>query len=68
MDNPFKNLSATTKGYLILTGGIILLLHTLRILEVWLNYILIAGALFMIGYGFVKSGLYDKLLKMLKKN
>lgn len=63
----FKNLSDATKGYILMAAGLILLLHTMGVLEKWLGYILVLGALFMMIYGFVVSGLYDKCLKLLKK-
>jgi len=63
----FKNISDTAKGYIIMAAGLILLLHTWGVLEKWLGYILVLGAFFMIVYGFMESGLYDKCLKMLKK-
>jgi len=62
-----KNLSESTKGYILITAGVILLLHTMRILEHSLYYLLILGSLMMIIYGFVVSGLYDKCLKLIKK-
>lgn len=59
--------SDTHKGIIMMIAGIVLLLHTLGILQQWLSFFLIAGSLYMIGYGFYKSGYTSQLLALLNK-
>lgn len=42
------------QGILAMLAGIILLLHTLGFIERGLNYLIIAGSIYMIMLGFVK--------------
>jgi len=64
----WNDLSRTFRGTVLIIGGTILLLHTLGILERWLNIILITTALAMIIYGVILAGLWEKAVNQIKKN
>jgi hypothetical protein len=63
----WDDFSAQFRGTVLIVGGSILLLHTLGILEKWLNWILVLTALSMIIYGFMLSGLWSKLIATIKR-
>lgn len=63
----FKGLSNQQKGALYIISGTILLLHTLGILEQWLNFFIIAGSIAMIIYGIFKANFIIKLLALVRK-
>lgn len=63
----WNDLSNQLRGTILMITGTILLLHTLNILEKWLNSILIFISVAMIVYGFIQAGLWDKLLHITKK-
>ncbi len=56
--------NATVRGLLIMTGGLVLLLHTMGLLQKGLSLILIIAALAAIAYGFYISGLYDMVVRV----
>ena len=63
----WNNLTKEFRGISIMFGGIILLLHTLNILQKWLTWFLIFASLAMIVYGFIEAGLWKKVEKITKK-
>ena len=67
MFNPLNNLTQQQKGLLWMVTGLILLLHTLGIIERGVNYIIIFGSLAMIGYGFILFDSITKIKALLKK-
>jgi len=74
MFNPLEHMPDTYKGIILVVSGTILLLHTMGILERWLNIFIIIGSLIMIGYGafiLARRGMfkkyYQKMLDTIKK-
>ena len=67
MFNLFERLSEIQKGTLLIVSGLILLFHTLGIIETGLNYIIIFGSLFMIVYGLVLVNVHKKIMALIKK-
>ena len=63
----FNKLSEQHKGIVLMVMGAILLVHTLGIVELYLNIIIIGAALYMFVCGFIKSGAYNQLLLLLKR-
>ena len=49
------------RGLLYILGGIALLLHTFGLIQKGVNIILIILAFLIIGYGILKSGIYDMI-------
>ncbi len=49
------------QGAIIMAAGIVLLLHTLGLFEKGLQYLIIAGAIYMIIHGFIKMDGFAKL-------
>jgi hypothetical protein len=56
-----------TRGLLIMAGGVILLLHTMGLLQKGSSFILIILSVLAIVYGLYISGLYDKLMSLTHK-
>lgn len=52
------------QGIIIMVAGIILLLHTLGFMEQGLQYLIIAGALYMIVLGFIKMGGLEQIRRL----
>lgn len=63
----FESLSPAHKGIVFMAGGIVMLLYTLGILTQGLHMVFILGSLTLIVYGAHKSGLSEKVLKMIKR-
>ncbi len=63
-----RNLSERTQGIIFIVIGIVLLLHALGIVERGINLIVIAMAIYLIIIGSIKSGVYEKLLRMIKRD
>ncbi len=63
----FQKIPQMYQGIISIAGGLILLLHTLGIIKVGLDLILIVAALYMIVCGVIKSGLYNQILLLLKR-
>lgn len=55
------------RGLVFITGGAILLLHTLGYLQQSVRMILVIFALASIAYGFIKSGLYEMTIQAMRK-
>ena len=62
-----NQLSEQQKGGLLMTSGLILLLHTLGIIETGLNYIIIGGSVVMMISGFNKADGIKKINALFKK-
>lgn len=60
-------LSEQQKSVLAMTGGAVLLLYTIGILQNIFYYFLIAGSLFLFAYGFYRGGYANQILKLIKK-
>jgi arginine exporter protein ArgO len=67
MNNFMCNLSDTIKGNLLIIAGIILLLHTLGITMKIIYILTLVGSIFMIIYGFVQAGYYERIVNMIRK-
>lgn len=63
----YKDLSETNQGLVIMTLGIVLLLHTLGIFTTLFYWILLLAAIAMIAMGFMQADLYEKINKMVNK-
>ena len=50
-----KNMSESTKGIVLIVMGLVLMLHTLGVVGIGLNYIIIGISLGMMIYGFTKA-------------
>lgn len=62
---PIQKFSSKQNGFLLLIVGILLLLH---VLGMGSTRVLVGClALYMIGLGLYKTGLYEKLMMMIKK-
>jgi hypothetical protein len=61
-----QNLSNTTQGILAMVAGFIPLLYVLGVDS--LKIIVILGACALIGYGFILSGLYKKMIDLINKS
>ncbi|GEM_PF-6421579 len=55
------------QGIIIMAAGIILLLHTLGFMEQGLQYLIIAGALYMMVLGFIKMGGLEQIRRLTEK-
>jgi len=64
----FENLSDAVKGVFFIFAGVILLFHTLGVLQKGLNYILIIISIYLIALGFVKIGGVEKFKQITQKN
>ncbi len=64
----FHKLPNTYQGITLIIFGIILLIHTLGIIETGLNLIIIAAALCLIACGLIKIGAYNYVLLLLKRH
>ncbi|MGE0206354.1 MAG: hypothetical protein AB7R69_00725 [Candidatus Babeliales bacterium] len=67
MFGDFNFLSKEFRGVITMLFGIVLLLHTLNILQQWLNWILIFFSLAMIFYGFFEAQLWRKIRKTVEE-
>lgn len=54
-------------GLLIMGAGILLLFHTLGIMEQAFTFLLVGASAYLIVYGFYRAGLYDLLKGMMAK-
>ena len=61
MENFIKNIPGSVKGMFFIIAGIILLLNTLGITMKVIHYSMFLGALILIIYGIIETGLYQKL-------
>lgn len=67
MFNLSQNAAAIAKGIFYVLVGVILGLSALNILPgSFMNYLILAIALYFIVYGFFLSGIYDKVMSLLK--
>ncbi len=64
----FQKLPNIYQSLILMASGFVLLLHTLGIVETGLNLLIILGAIYMIVCGFIKSGLYNRILLLLKRH
>lgn len=55
-------------GLLSMAGGVLLLLHTLGIIETGINLVLILFSVAMITYGFITSGIQSLISNTFKKH
>jgi hypothetical protein len=62
----FKDLSDTIKGVLFIIAGLILLLHTLGIIQRGLDILIIGLSIYMIIYGFIKANYHQKIILLIK--
>lgn len=62
-----RNLSERTQGILFIIIGFVLLLHALGVVQKWINFIIIGMAIYLVIIGFIKSGAYEALKNMTKK-
>ena len=67
MSFDIKMFSDNFIGNMSLVFGVILLLHTLGVLEKWLGYILIILSIYMIIFGFIKADYHTKIMGLFKK-
>ena len=63
-----RNLSERTQGIIFIFIGIVLLLHALGIVERGINLIVIGMAIYLIIIGSIKSGAYETLIRMIKRD
>lgn len=63
----WDDLSKEVKGTVYIILGSVLLLHTLNILQKWLNWILVLTALGMIVYGLTQVGFTAKVVEKLQR-
>jgi hypothetical protein len=63
----YERLSRTQQGLVGLIFGLVLLLYALGVFEKLLGAIVILTALLLIFTGLVQSGLYDKIMALIKK-
>lgn len=66
MFNIFNRLSDNHKGIMMIAAGATLLLHTLGIIQTGLSFLIIAGSITLIVYGFFKAGYDKRLLNLLQ--
>ena len=59
----FDSISHQIKGVLVMIAGLLLLLHTLGIIERGISAVLIAVSIGLMFYGFVFAGFYKKFIK-----
>ena len=64
----FDKLSNSNKGIVLVTSGIILLLHSMGIIESGLNYLIALGSLGLIVQGFLIGNFYETIMKMIGRN
>ena len=67
MQNVRMLLSDTHKGILLMVAGIILILHTLGIIQKGLSILIILAAVYMIIVGFIKMDGYYLIQRLMKK-
>ncbi len=67
MINLYELLSHKQQGVLLIAIGIVLLLHTMGIIERGLNWIIIATSIAMIIHGFFKADAFNWIMRMIKK-
>lgn len=60
-------LTEVQKGVLYIVGGVILLLHTLNIIQRGLSTIIIFGSLAAIVYGIFKARLHKRIFALIQK-
>ncbi len=63
-----RNLSERTQGIIFIFIGIVLLLHALGIVARGINLIVIGMAIYLIIIGSIKSGAYETLIRMIKRD
>ena len=63
----WESLSKEFRGIGLIVAGTILLLHTLNILQKWLNWFLVFFAIALIFYGFMEAGIWKKLVALTQK-
>jgi hypothetical protein len=62
-----RNLSEKTQGILFIVIGFVLLLHALGLVQKGLSLIIVAMGVYLVILGFIKSGAYEALKNMKKK-
>lgn len=63
-----RNLSERTQGIIFIFIGIVLLLHAFGIVARGINLIVIGMAIYLIIIGSIKSGAYETLIRMIKRD
>ncbi len=63
-----RNLSERTQGIIFIVIGLVLLLHALGIVQRGINLIVIGMAIYLIIIGSIKSGAYETLIRMIKRD
>lgn len=67
MQEFYKNLSETTKGYLLIAIGLILLLNAMGLFKIILSNLIIIVAIIMIIIGFMRADLFGRLKGLVRK-
>jgi thiamine transporter ThiT len=62
-----NRLSEKQCGLIALIFGLLLFLYALSIFSVFLNYVMVIVAIGLMGWGFVESGLFDKVKELIQK-
>lgn len=63
----WENLNPEFRGTVTMLFGIVLLLHSLNILQEWLTSLLVFFSIAMIIYGFIEARLWQKISTLLEK-
>lgn len=65
--NKFQKLPDKAQGLLYLVAGIVMLLYALGILEKGINLVVIAAAVCLMLFGYMKLGIHDKVMRLVHK-
>lgn len=65
-ENFWHSLSETTRANIVLLSGVLLLMNTLDMVK-GLNYLIMAIAIFMTGYGFISAGYWAWIRAQINK-
>jgi hypothetical protein len=65
--NKFKQLPDKVQGLLYCVAGIVMLLYALGILEKGINLVVIAIAVCLMIFGYIKLGIHDKVMRLMHK-
>jgi hypothetical protein len=63
----WESLNKELRGIGLIVAGSILLLHTLGILQKWLNWFLVFFAIVLIIYGFIETGIWRQLIMLIQR-
>lgn len=64
MNVNIPEVSKTGRGILLMIAGLVLFVHATNIIHLGLTTVIIVASIILMIYGFLKAGLYEKLVQL----